>query len=232
MEKSQNRIKELEKDISKEDFWNDKDKKNSTLKELKRLKQSIDPFIGLTSELAEIKELLAITESGDTTSLSHLKEELQKLKNATNTFEFKSLLDKEEDVLNAIVSINAGAGRTESCDWVGILFRMYGRWGDKKKYSLGRIDYLQGEEAGIKNVTFIAINHSDDMNKLSRYHVERLRANPTSLPISQESSNEDFKDKLEICKHLQNVGRYVSMLTGRTADFFGPDSQFPGILYE
>lgn len=155
MEKSQNRIKELEKDISKEDFWNDKDKKNSTLKELKRLKQSIDPFIGLTSELAEIKELLAITESGDTTSLSHLKEELQKLKNATNTFEFKSLLDKEEDVLNAIVSINAGAGGTESCDWVGILFRMYGRWGDKKKYSLERIDYLQGEEAGIKNVTFI-----------------------------------------------------------------------------
>jgi len=57
--------------------------------------------------------------------------------------------------LNAIISVNAGAGGTESCDWVEMLFRMYTKWSDQKRYVLQRIDYLQGEEAGIKNVTFI-----------------------------------------------------------------------------
>jgi len=80
---------------------------------------------------------------------------MQKLKDDLDALEFRSLLDKEEDVLNAIVSINAGAGGTESCDWVGMLFRMYGRWADRKKYTVERIDHMPGEEAGVKNVTFI-----------------------------------------------------------------------------
>lgn len=87
--------------------------------------------------------------------MSHLKEELRDLKNAIGDFEFKCLLNKEEDSLNAIVSINAGAGGTESCDWVGMLYRMYSKWADKKKYAVERIDYLPDKEAGVKNVTFI-----------------------------------------------------------------------------
>lgn len=155
MDKSRAKIGSIEEEISGENFWKDKEKANSTLKELKRLKRSIGPFMGLSAELNEIKELLAITEAEDRSSLAHLKEEMQKLKKDLDRLEFRSLLDKEEDVLNAIVSINAGAGGTESCDWVGILFRMYSKWADKKKYTVQRIDYLPGEEAGIKNVTFI-----------------------------------------------------------------------------
>jgi len=155
LDKSRAKIGSIEEEISGENFWKDKEKANSTLKELKRLKRSIGPFMGLSAELNEIKELLAITEAEDRSSLAHLKEEMQKLKKDLDRLEFRSLLDKEEDVLNAIVSINAGAGGTESCDWVGILFRMYSKWADKKKYTVQRIDYLPGEEAGIKNVTFI-----------------------------------------------------------------------------
>jgi len=115
----------------------------------------VGPFQGFSAELTEIKELLSITEEEDESSLSHLKEEMLKLKKGIDGLEFRSLLDKEEDTLNAIVSINAGAGGTESCDWVSMLFRMYGRWADSKKYTMQRVDHLPGEEAGVKNVTFI-----------------------------------------------------------------------------
>ena len=64
-------------------------------------------------------------------------------------------MDKEEDTLNAIISINAGAGGTESCDWTSMLYRMYVKWAEKKKCTVERLDYLSGEEAGIKNVTFV-----------------------------------------------------------------------------
>jgi len=155
LEASQTKVNSLEKEISTENFWSDKDKANKTLKELKRLKQIVEPLIKASSALNEIKELLAITEADDPSSISHLGEELQRLKGGVNSLEFASLLGRKEDALNAIVSINAGAGGTESCDWVGMLFRMYSKWADARKYSLERLDYMPGEEAGIKNVTFV-----------------------------------------------------------------------------
>ncbi|NQU95946.1 MAG: peptide chain release factor 2 [Candidatus Omnitrophica bacterium] len=155
LEKSRKRIKELESEISKEDFWKDKERKNTTLKELKRLKQSVEPFIGVSSEIDDTKELLSITDSDDSASLSHLEEVLKKAKKEIDRLEFKCLLNNEGDTLNAIISINAGAGGTESCDWVEMLYRMYTKWADKKKFTIERFDYLPGEEAGVKNVTFI-----------------------------------------------------------------------------
>ena len=84
-----------------------------------------------------------------------MREELDKIKIGIDDLEFRALLDKEEDTLNAIISINAGAGGTESCDWASMLYRMYIKWAEKKKYTVERLDYLSGEEAGVKNVTFI-----------------------------------------------------------------------------
>jgi peptide chain release factor 2 len=171
---SQSRIKELEKEISKEDFWKSKEKSSKALKELKRLKQPIEPFIKVFSAFDEIKGLLAITERNDTEALAHLRDELLNLKNKINGLEFNCLLSKEEDGLNAIVSINAGAGGTESCDWAGMLFRMYNKWADKKRYAVERIDYLPGEEAGIKNVTFIVKGEFAYGNLKSENGVHRL----------------------------------------------------------
>ena len=149
------RIKDLESVIAEEGFWKNKENTNKTLKELKRLKLSVEPFIALSSALDEVKELLAITEPDDTVSVAHLNEELRALGKKIDNLELQCLLGREEDALGAIVSINSGAGGTESCDWAGMLFRMYVKWGDANKYSTEKIDYLPGEEAGVKNTTFI-----------------------------------------------------------------------------
>jgi peptide chain release factor 2 len=174
LERSRAQIKSLEKEITREDFWKDKENSNRTLKELKRLKRSVEPFIRLSSLRDEIKGLLAITEETDKTSLTHLKEELANLKKGIDDLEFSCLLGDEGDPLNAIMSINAGAGGTESCDWAGMLLRMYTKWADRKKYSVERIDHLPGEEAGIKNVTFIIKGEFAYGNLKSENGVHRL----------------------------------------------------------
>ncbi|MFH1593174.1 MAG: peptide chain release factor 2 [Candidatus Omnitrophota bacterium] len=156
LEKGCRRREELEGEISREDFWKqDANDRNRILKELKRLKASIEPLSKMTVDLKDIKELLVITDAEDIASLSHLAEELRNLKKTVDGLEFKSLLDKEEDTLNAIVSINAGAGGTEACDWAEMLFRMYNKWADTRRFTIQRVDHLPGEDAGIKNITFI-----------------------------------------------------------------------------
>ena len=109
----------------------------------------------LEGELKDIKEILGIAEPGDTESLKHFRHDLDGLKRRLDELEFKSLLGEPTDRNNAILSINAGAGGTESCDWAGMLLRMYTLWAEGRKYQVIRIDQLIGEEAGIKNVTVL-----------------------------------------------------------------------------
>ncbi|MBL7157925.1 MAG: peptide chain release factor 2 [Candidatus Omnitrophica bacterium] len=154
-DKKKSKIKELEGRIAEQGFWNDRTRANATLKELKSLKQSVDPFLSLLSKLKETEEFLEITDANDEPSLRHLGEELSAVQKKLDKFEFNCLLGEEGDSLNAILSINAGAGGTESCDWAGMLFRMYTKWSDSKGYAIERVDYLAGEEAGIKSVTFV-----------------------------------------------------------------------------
>ena len=119
------------------------------------MKSIRDPFLAIESHYKELQELVDITEENDTVSLRHLEGEIQKLKKELDDFEFKSLLSQKEDPLNAILSINAGAGGTESCDWANLLLRMYTRWAEEKDYEVQLVDMLSGEEAGIKNATII-----------------------------------------------------------------------------
>jgi len=103
----------------------------------------------------EIGELLGITDESDKGSLSHLIEEVKKLEKELAALEFKSMLSQKEDVLNAILSINSGAGGTEATDWANMLLRMYTKWSEKKGYVTQWVDSLPGEECGIKNATVI-----------------------------------------------------------------------------
>lgn len=91
----------------------------------------------------------------DAGSLKHFKVDLTKLKQKAGDLEFKSLLGGETDKNNAILSINAGAGGTESCDWAAMLLRMYTRWAEGKGYQVSLVDQLVGEEAGMKNATIL-----------------------------------------------------------------------------
>jgi peptide chain release factor 2 len=103
----------------------------------------------------DTKELFGIVEETDQESIRHIDEELSALETKIDSLEFKSLLGKPEDKNSAILSINAGAGGTESCDWVSMLLRMYYKWAASKRLEVEQIDFLAGEEAGIKNVTII-----------------------------------------------------------------------------
>ena len=123
------------------------------MRELKSLRGRVEPFEALAARAHELEGLTQITDPGDDASLKHLDEEAGRLAKDTDRLEFQRLLSEPEDPSSAILSINAGAGGTESCDWVAMLMRMYGRWAQGRGFKAEIIDILPGEEAGGKNVT-------------------------------------------------------------------------------
>ena len=123
--------------------------------ELKRLKVVYEPWFKLNNQARELDELLQMVEDGDQESLKSIEADIRQLVKETDDLEFKSLLSGEDDPRGAILSINSGAGGTEACDWAAMLLRMYTRWSESKGYQVQRVDFLPGEEAGIKNATYI-----------------------------------------------------------------------------
>ncbi len=138
--------------MSQSDFWNDNAAANRAMQELKTLKGDVDPFESGLKKFQDIKELAEISKD-DAAFLEHVGQELKILEKETAVLEVKTLLGGEFDKNNAILSINAGAGGTESCDWAQMLLRMYTRCAENKGFKVHILDILPGEEAGIKNVT-------------------------------------------------------------------------------
>lgn len=122
------------------------------MKELKVLKGIVDPFQKSLEKLTDLKDLAEIS-SDDPAFLEQINRDLKILEMEVNGLEIQAILGGEFDRCNAILSINAGAGGTESCDWANMLLRLYKRWGDSKECKVETLDILPGEEAGIKNVT-------------------------------------------------------------------------------
>ena len=138
--------------MSQGDFWNDTEAANKALRELKYLKSIIEPFEKSVKKLTDLKELTDIS-AGEDDFLSQIQQELTDLQKEVSRLEIQSFLGGPFDRNNAILSINAGAGGTESCDWANMLLRMYSRWADNKNFKAIITDILPGEDAGIKNVT-------------------------------------------------------------------------------
>ena len=115
----------------------------------------MEPFRKLESEFKGLEEIVGIAGPEDTESLEHFKIDIAALKIKADELEFRTLLGEEADSSNAILSINAGAGGTESCDWAAMLLRMYTRWAEDMGFGITSIDTTVGEEAGIKNATII-----------------------------------------------------------------------------
>jgi len=138
--------------MSAADFWQDTDKANNLLKELKYLKSCVEPFDKNMAKLSEIRELADIS-SDDEDMLQEVSAELNGLEHQVDLLETQAFLSGKFDRNNVIFSINAGAGGTESCDWASMLLRMYTRWAENNNYKIKVIDILPGDEAGIKNVT-------------------------------------------------------------------------------
>lgn len=146
------KIKELEQIMSEPSFWQDQQTSKKVLKELKKLKSSIVSWNNYKKKVTETKELLELV-IDEQDLLKNMESELNKLSEYISELEFQTLLGGEFDQNDAILSINAGAGGTESCDWASMLLRMYTRWAEEHGYQVKTMDMLVGEEAGIKNVT-------------------------------------------------------------------------------
>ena len=151
------RLQEIEAQIAGEGFWDNPEQTKGILKERTRLSQVLERFAQLSSALEDAGVLLDLAmEEADENSLGEAGEQLQSLEKDIKQLSLDMLLDGDDDVSNAIISINAGAGGTEAQDWAEMLFRMYLRWVERKNYKVDVIDYQPGEEAGVKSVTFTA----------------------------------------------------------------------------
>ena len=134
------------------DFWSDSLNANKLMHELKYLKGCIEPLENGFKKLEECREMIEVSKD-DPEMLEQIHQELTSLEKDINAVEIQSILGGPYDQNNVILSINAGAGGTESCDWASMLLRMYTRWADFHQCKVKLLDELKGEEAGIKNAT-------------------------------------------------------------------------------
>jgi len=141
--------------MAQPDFWSDQDRANRTVQQLKALKAQRAPVDTFQRGLEDLAELFALTDPADSTSLTQLTKDVGVLESQLSQLELQRLLGGELDAKDAILSVHAGAGGTESCDWTEMLLRMYRRWAEEHGLTTQVIDLLPGEEAGIKNATII-----------------------------------------------------------------------------
>ncbi|MDD6202044.1 MAG: peptide chain release factor 2 [Lachnospiraceae bacterium] len=149
------RIEELEREMEAPGFWDDPDRSNEKMKELKNLKDTVSTYHEMQTKYEDIETLIEMGyEEEDESLIPEIRTELDAFITVLENTRITTLLSGEFDKNNAILKLNAGAGGTESCDWASMLYRMYTRWAEKKGFSVEVLDYLDGEEAGIKSVTF------------------------------------------------------------------------------
>lgn len=148
------RVEEIEGIMEEPHFWDDTEKSQNYMKELKNLKDTIEEFRGLEQQYDDIRTLIEMGyEEQDAEMVAEIQAEVDSFCTSFEQLRLKTLLCDEYDKENAILTLHAGAGGTESCDWAGMLCRMYERWADKKGFSVETLDFLEGDEAGIKSVT-------------------------------------------------------------------------------
>lgn len=137
------------------DFWDNPESSQESMKMLSTLKEDVATYKTLRDQYEEMETLLEIAEEeNDASLIPEIQEILDTFIETYENIRIKTLLSGEYDNSDAIVSLHAGAGGTESCDWAGMLYRMFTRWADKKGFEVEVLDYLDGDEAGIKSVTF------------------------------------------------------------------------------
>lgn len=150
-----NRIKELEQKTMLPDFWNTEDSA-SIITELNDLKSSLEEIISLKKKIEDNIALIQLLKNEyDEEIKTILETEIDELETSISNVELRLLLNGPHDACDAILEIHPGAGGTESCDWAGMLYRMYLRYCEKQKYKTEIIDYQEAEEAGLKSVTMI-----------------------------------------------------------------------------
>lgn len=149
------RLKELEEQTNSSDFWNDQENTTKVLQEIKSLKDKVSSYQEIVKALEDVNVLIELAEEeNDETLVPEVKHTAKEISKKVEKLEIENLLSGKHDNSNAIITIHPGAGGTESQDWVEMLYRMYSMWTEKNHYKLEELDYLDGDVAGIKSVTF------------------------------------------------------------------------------
>lgn len=154
-------LKELENQTIQEGFWNDSKTSSKVLTRIKQLKSKCTSFRKIETEIQNMQELTELVElEPDEDVAKDILKNTKKIEKELEKLELETLLSGKYDENNAIVTIHPGAGGTESQDWAEMLYRMYTRWANKNNYEVRELDYLEGEEAGLKSVTFEVIGQN------------------------------------------------------------------------
>ncbi len=172
------------------DFWNDPERSTKLMTEAKNLKDTVEGFKKRETDYEEIGLMIEMgNEENDPSVIPEVEEMIKAFEEKLENLRIGTLLTGEYDSANAILRLNAGAGGTESCDWCGMLYRMYCRWADSKGFSTEVLDFLDGEEAGIKSVT-VQINGENAYGYLRSEHgVHRLvRISPFNAAGKRQTS--------------------------------------------
>ena len=159
--KLEKELSELEEETLKENFWNDTKNSTKILSRIKQLKSKCTEFHNVELEITNLQELTELIEiEPDEELIKEILKNTKKLEKNLEKLELTTLLSGKYNNNNAIVTIHPGAGGTESQDWAEMLYRMYTRWATKNNYEVKELDYLDGEEAGLKSVTFEVIGEN------------------------------------------------------------------------
>lgn len=184
------RIGEINKTMEETDFWDDASKAQIIMKELTKLKGIVEEYNRLQSEYEDVATLIQMGyEENDESLLPEIEESLNLFIKDLEELKLKTLLSEDYDAYNAILTLHAGAGGTESCDWASMLLRMYQRWADKRGFSTQILDFLDGDEAGLKSVT-LQVNGENAFGYLkSERGVHRLvRISPFNAAGKRQTS--------------------------------------------
>ena len=155
LDKKEKTIQELEAEMETGDFWSDPEKAQDIMKRVKGLKDTMASYTELTEAMEDISTMIEMgNEENDASLIPEIKEMLDAFEASFDKMKIQTLFSGEYDSDNAIVTLHAGAGGTESCDWAGMLYRMYTKWAESHGFKTEVLDYLDGDEAGIKSITF------------------------------------------------------------------------------
>ncbi len=162
LEAKERRIEELDEVMAQPEFWNDQEKAQTIISETNALKSSVQKMAELTAGYEDVQVILELAkeEEEDEELVQEALQNVKILKQQMNDFELELLLSEPYDKNNAILELHPGAGGTESQDWAEMLLRMYQRWADSKDFKVETLDYLPGDEAGVKSVTLLIKGHN------------------------------------------------------------------------
>ncbi|MFQ8841204.1 MAG: peptide chain release factor 2 [Clostridium fessum] len=154
LENKERRITELDKSMEEPGFWDDPERSTKTVREAKNLKDTVDGYKHLEQQYEDIQVMIEMGyEENDPAMIPEIQEMLDEFVKELEGLRTKTLLSGEYDGCNAILKLNAGAGGTEAMDWCSMLYRMYQRWADKKGFTTEVLDFMDGDEAGLKSIT-------------------------------------------------------------------------------